>query len=62
MQAEKLGRPSTRPRGPKQQNHSSMNACILNNPHVRQKRNEKKAFNQVKKKMELEWDELQDQT
>jgi hypothetical protein len=32
-----------------------MNAHILNNPHARQKQNEKKAFDQVKKKVELKW-------
>jgi hypothetical protein len=38
-----------------------MNARILSNPHTRQKHNEKKAFDRVKKKVELEWDELQAQ-
>jgi hypothetical protein len=33
----------------------------LNNPHTRQKRNEKKAFDRVKKKPELKWDEFQAQ-
>jgi len=33
----------------------------LNNPHARQKRNEKKALDRVKKKTKLEWDELQAQ-
>jgi len=33
----------------------------LSNPHARQKRNENKALNKVKKKAELEWDELQAQ-
>jgi hypothetical protein len=36
-----------------------MNIRILNNPHARQKWNGKKALDQVKKKMELKWDELQ---
>jgi hypothetical protein len=36
-----------------------MNARILNNPHARQKWNEKKTLDQMKKKVELEWDELQ---
>jgi hypothetical protein len=31
------------------------------NPHARQKQNEMKAFDRVKKKVELEWDELQAQ-
>jgi hypothetical protein len=39
-----------------------MNTWILNNPHARQKRNEKKAFDWMKKKVELEFDELQAQT
>jgi len=47
--------------GPRQQNHHAMNVRILSNPHVRQKRNEKKAFDTVKNKVELEWDELQTQ-
>jgi hypothetical protein len=42
-----------------QQNHHAMNAQILNNPHTRQKHNEKKALNRMKKKVELKWDELQ---
>jgi hypothetical protein len=33
----------------------------LSNPHARQKQNEKKALNKVKKKAKLEWDELQAQ-
>ncbi len=31
----------------------------MNNPHARQKQNEKKALDQVKKKVESKWDELQ---
>jgi hypothetical protein len=38
-----------------------MNIRILSNPHARQKWNEKKAFDRVKKKAELEWNELQAQ-
>jgi hypothetical protein len=38
-----------------------MNTRILNNPHARQKWNGKKTFDQVKKKVELKWDELQAQ-
>ncbi len=34
----------------------------MNNPHVRQKRNEKKALDRMKKKAELEWDEFQAQS
>ncbi len=33
----------------------------MSNPHARQKRSEKKALDRVKKKAELEWDELQAQ-
>ncbi len=61
MELGKSGRPSTRVGGPRQQNHHAMNARILSNPHARQKRNEKKALDRVKKKVELEWDELQAQ-
>jgi hypothetical protein len=45
--------------GTKATKSPSMNARILSNPHARQKRNEKKALDRVKKKVELEWDELQ---
>jgi len=38
-----------------------MNVWILNNPHARQKHNKKKALDWMKKKVELEWDELQAQ-
>jgi hypothetical protein len=34
---------------------------MLNNLHVRQKWNEKKAFDQIKKKMEFKWDKFQTQ-
>ncbi len=44
--------------GPRQQDHGSMNAHILSNSHVRQKQNEKKAFDRVKKKTKLKQDEL----
>jgi hypothetical protein len=59
MQAKKSRHPFIHHGGLKQQDHDSMNARILNNPHVRQKQNEKKALDRVKKKAELEWDELQ---
>ncbi len=61
MEVGKYGRPFTRVGGPKQQNHHAMNTWILSNPHARQKQNEKKALNKVKKKVKLEWDELQAQ-
>jgi hypothetical protein len=38
-----------------------MNIRILNNLHARQKWNGKKALDQVKKKVELKWNELQAQ-
>jgi len=50
MQAERSWCPFTFPGGPRQQDHGSMNVHILSNPHVRQKRNEKKAFDRMKKK------------
>ncbi len=58
MELGKYGRPSTCVGG---QNHHVMNTWILSNPHVRQKRNEKKALDRMKKKANLEWDELQAQ-
>ncbi len=45
--------PSTNPRGFKRQDHTSMNVYILNNPHARQKWNEKKVFDRVLKKWNL---------
>jgi len=62
MEVGKFGRPSTRVGGPRQQNHHAMNARILSNPHARQKWNESKTFDKVKKKAKLEWDELQAKT
>jgi hypothetical protein len=59
MEVGKYGRSSTHVGGPRQQNHHAMNARILSNPYARQKQNEKKALNKVKKKTKLEWDELQ---
>jgi hypothetical protein len=61
MELGKYGRPFTRVGGLRQQNHHAMNVRILSNPHARQKWNEKKALDRVKKKTELEWDELQAQ-
>ncbi len=61
MELGKFGHPSTCVGGSRQQNHHAMNVQILSNRHTRQKRNEKKALNRVKKKAELEWDELQAQ-
>jgi hypothetical protein len=61
MELGKSGHPFTRVGGPRQQNHHAMNARILSNPHARQKWNEKKALDRVKKKAKLEWDELQAQ-
>ncbi len=61
MEVNKSGRPSIHVGGPRQQNHHVMNIRILSNPHARQKQNEKKAFDKVKKKVKLKWDELQAQ-
>jgi hypothetical protein len=59
LEIGKFGRPFICPRGLRQQDHNSMNVHILSNPHAKQKRNEKKALDRMKKKVELEWDELQ---
>jgi hypothetical protein len=61
MEVGKFGCPSTRVGGPRQQNHHAVNAQILSNPHARQKWNEKKTLDRMKKKVELKWDELQAQ-
>jgi hypothetical protein len=61
MKVGKFGHHSTRVGGLREQNHRAMNIQILSNSHARQKWNEKKAFDRVKKKVELEWDELQAQ-
>ncbi len=58
MQAKRSGRPSIHLGGLRQQDHGSMNVYILNNPHAKQKWNEKKAFDQMKEKTKLEWDEF----
>jgi hypothetical protein len=50
LEVGKFGSPFTRPRGPRQEDHGSMNVHILNNPHAKKKRNEKKTIDQVKKK------------
>jgi hypothetical protein len=62
MEGGEFGLPSTHVGGPRQQNHHVMNIQILSNPHAKQKRNEKKALDRVKKKAKLKWDELQAQT
>jgi len=50
MQLGRFKHPSTHLRGLKQQDHISMNVFILNNPHTKQKWNEKKFFDQILKK------------
>jgi len=61
MQVGKLGHPYTHHGGPMQQDHGSMNVCILSNSHPRQKWIKKKAFDWMKKKEKLKWDEFQAQ-
>ncbi len=61
MEVGKSGHPFIHVGGPRQQNHHAMNIRILSNPHAKQKRNEKKAPDRVKKKAGFEWDELQAQ-
>ncbi len=61
MEVGKSRHPSICVGGPRQQNYHAMNTWVLSNPHVKQKQNEKKAIDKVKKKAKLEWDELQDQ-
>jgi hypothetical protein len=59
MEVGKSSHPSTHVGGANQQNHHGMNVPILSNLHAKQKHNEKKALDRVKKKAKLEWDELQ---
>jgi hypothetical protein len=61
MQVEKSRCPSIHLKGLRQQDHGSMNVYILSSLHVKQKQMIKKAFDLIKKKTELEWDELQAQ-
>jgi len=49
MEVGKFGHPSTRVGEPKQQNHHAMNVQILSNPHAKQKWNERKALDRMKK-------------
>ncbi len=58
MQLGRYRRSSICFKGLRQQDHISINVCILNDPHARQKWNEKKTFDQVEKKVEFKWDEL----
>ncbi len=58
MEVGKFGHPFTHVGGPRQKNHHVMNAQILNNPHAKQKQNENKALDRMKKKAKLEWDEF----
>jgi hypothetical protein len=58
MEVSKYHRPSIHVEGLRQQNHHAMNARILSKQHARQKLNEKKALDRMKKKAKLEWDEL----
>jgi hypothetical protein len=50
MQWGRFKHPSTHLRGLKQQDHISMNVFILDDPHTKQKWNEKKFFDQIFKK------------
>ncbi len=59
MQAKKIRASRYSSWGPRLQDHDSMNVHILSNLHARQKQDEKKAFDRMKKKTKLKWDELQ---
>jgi hypothetical protein len=50
LEVGKFGHPFTHPKGPRQEDHGSMNVHILNNPHAKKKRNEKKTLDRVKRK------------
>ncbi len=54
----KPGRPSTVAGGPRHQDHAKMNACILGNAMVVQRRNDQKVANRARAKVEREWNHL----
>jgi hypothetical protein len=54
----KLGRPSTFERCLRHQNHVKMNACILGDAMVMQRRNDQKVDSHVHAKAQHEWDKL----
>jgi len=54
----KHGRPSTSVRGLQHQNHANMNARILGNAMVVQRRNDQKVINRTHAKAQQEWDKL----
>ncbi len=60
MVAEKVkpGRPSTVAGGPRHQDHAKMNACILGNVMVVQRRNDQKVASCVRAKAQREWKNL----
>jgi len=51
-------RPSTSAGGPQHQNHAKMNARILGNVQVVQRRNDQKVTNHARAKAEKEWVKL----
>jgi hypothetical protein len=54
----KLGRPSTAAGGPRHQDHAKMNARILGNAMVVQRRNDQKVASRARAKAEREWNHL----
>ncbi len=52
MLASRYGRPSIREKGPRCQDHTTMNVRILGNPYKFHKRNEAKAMDRAKKKLQ----------
>jgi hypothetical protein len=59
MELGKPGCPSTREEISEQQNHETMNACVLNNPLVWFHCNEQKAITKVRRHANLEWGRFQ---
>ncbi len=51
-------RPSTSAGGPRHQDHAKMNACILGNPMVVQRRNDQKVARHAHAKAQREWNHL----
>ncbi len=58
VEKSKPGRPSTVAGGPRHQDHAKMNAHILGNAMVVQRRNDQKVASRARAKAEREWNHL----
>ncbi len=58
VEKAKPGRPSIATGGPRHQDHAKMNACILGNAMVVQRRNDLKVASRTRAKAQREWKNL----